>query len=511
MVDARRRAWAIDLVALGAIGVVLLSLAVSLTSRFVLDLDDSNLALAIEHFDVRMEQPQAPGYLGYVLVLRAVHALLGAGGGGALFDVTRWTSRAFALLTIGFSWQAARSFGADAARARLAALLTATNPILLYYAVDGQTHSAEAAMAAALLCALAGPRRPWLVGLLLAAGGSLRPTYLMLAGPAVLWAYFGDWRGLSQIAALALAGTLAWLLPTVHLTGGWHAYRAANAALVGGLIKESSLLSSAHDARSAALNLRDTLAWALIALLPLIAMARGFPRRVAWICAAMIVPALLFYALVICAEAGYLAGLIAPAAVLAALAASRRWPLWTVAAAQLAFFLFAPQQLGRTLMLPNVSEIMERDLRAGALFDAVHRDAPAGASTLVLSDFPDLTVMRQIPLVRPTTDVLFLHDARWFPAGGASWISYATRHGWHAAPGIVLRNDGDDRTLHATQAYERIALDPRASERLRELLRAQTRCPVAPRSDAELRTAQSWPRSCFGSDLGFYGRVFHAG
>src|SRR5437016_3945305 len=158
-----------------------LSLCASLAGRFLLDIDDCNLALAIERFDVRMHQPHPPGYLGYVLILRVVRALSGA----SLLEVPRWTARGFVLATIVLVWQAARSLGADAVRARLAALLCATNPILLYYAVDGQTHAAEAAMAAALLWALAEPhpssRRAVVCGLLVAAGGSLRPTYLLLA------------------------------------------------------------------------------------------------------------------------------------------------------------------------------------------------------------------------------------------------------------------------------------------------------------------------------------------
>src|SRR5256885_3674771 len=137
--------------------VCVLSLCAGLAGRFLLDIDDCNLALAIERFDVRMHQPHPPGYLGYVMLLRAARLLSAA----PLLDVPRWTARLFVLATIALAGQAARSLGADALRARLAALFCATNPILLYYAVDGQTHAAEAAMAAALVWALAEPRPSW--------------------------------------------------------------------------------------------------------------------------------------------------------------------------------------------------------------------------------------------------------------------------------------------------------------------------------------------------------------
>jgi len=490
-----------DAVLLGALGAGVLSLSASLAGRFVLDIDDANLALGIERFDVRMHQPHPPGYLGYVMLLRLVHALSGL----SLLDVPRWTARGFALLTIYFAWRAAKAFGADEVRARWAALLCATNPIILYYAVDGQTHAAEAAMSAALVWALANPN-PLVVGALVAAGGSFRPTYLLLSAVAVAWAFRG--RRLVWVAALAGAGTLAWLVPTVILTGGWASYRAANDALVGGLVKQFSLLSSTGDARYIALNLRDALAWSVIALAPLMLLQRSVDRRAAILCGAIVIPSLLFYTLVICAEAGYLAGLVAPAAVLGALASRRRWLPPLLAAAQLGFFLFGPQQLGRTFMLPDVSEIVDRDVRTTLLFDALHREAPPEARVLVVSDFPDLTVMRQLPLVRPATEILFVHDKAWFPAGGESWISYATAHGWWAAPGIVLRNDGDDARIRSHTSYDLIALDPRASEPLRDALRTQTRCPVASRSQAEARVAQRWPRSCFGESLRFFDRVF---
>jgi Dolichyl-phosphate-mannose-protein mannosyltransferase len=518
------RPWVVDLVALAAMLAGLLSLAVSLSGRFALDIDDANLALAVEHFDVRMHQPHPPGYLGYVMLLRAVHALSGA----ALLDVPRFAARAFGALTVVLVWLAARRIG-DAAQARWAALLAATNPIILYYSVDGQTHSAEGAMSAALLWALAVPLAPatraCAVGLLVAAGGSFRPTYLMLAGVAVLFVFGRDWRRLLLVTALAVAGTLAWLIPTVQLTGGWSAYAAANDALVGLIARQVSVFSSEHDARYLALNLRDTLAWSVIALAPLVPLAAKRTldppaRRAAVLCACMVVPSLLFYSFGFCMEAGYLAGLVAPAALVGGLASppsgatrARAWAPALAAVAQLGFFLAGPQHIGRTFMLPNIAEILERDLRVGLLYDALHHGLPPDERVLVLSDFPDLTAMRQQPLVRPATDVLFVHDKIWFPAHGESWLSFATAHGWHAIPGIVLRDDGDEKVLHAHVQYSQVVLDPRASDRLRAALRAQMRpeigCSVAPESDGEAVEAQRWPMSCFGPTLEFFGLTFY--
>jgi hypothetical protein len=500
---------AADAIALAAMAAGVLSLSISLAGRFVLDIDDANLALAVEKFDIRMHQPHPPGYLGYVLFLRLVHFVTRA----ELLDVPRWSSRLFALGTIYLTFRAALALGADAVRARWAALFAATNPILLYYAVDGQTHAAEAAMSAALVWALAirEPRRRAIAcGLLVAAGGSFRPTYLLLASVAIVWAFWRDWRNLILVVSIAIAGTLAWLIPTVILTGGWSAYRAANQALVGELAGRFSVLSSSKDARYVALNLRDTLAWSILALYPLLLIRKGKSQAV-YICLAITIPSLLFYFAVICAEAGYLAGLVAPAAVAASLSVVGRGRIFAalLVLTQLGFFLFGPQRIARTFMLPDVAEILERDVRAGFLFDAVHDHLPEEEHFLVLSDFPDMTVLRQFPLIREGTDILFVHDATWFPANGKSWISYATRHGWHAAPGIVLRNDGEDRSLTAKQGYDLVALDPRSSAELRAMLRVQTSCRVDDQNEAEAQMAQEWSPSCFGDSLKFYGLEFH--
>src|SRR5687767_13944066 len=88
----------IDAVALLAGVVLVFSLSRSLAGQFVLDIDVSNLALAIERFDLREHQPHPPGYLGYVLVLRLVHLVSGL----PVLKVAQLTSSLFALLTIVF-------------------------------------------------------------------------------------------------------------------------------------------------------------------------------------------------------------------------------------------------------------------------------------------------------------------------------------------------------------------------------------------------------------------------
>ena len=53
------------------------ALTSALDTRAVLDTDVVNLALAIDRYELAEHQPHPPGYLGYVLVLRALHAVTG--------------------------------------------------------------------------------------------------------------------------------------------------------------------------------------------------------------------------------------------------------------------------------------------------------------------------------------------------------------------------------------------------------------------------------------------------
>jgi hypothetical protein len=506
---------AVDAVLLTALVIGSLALYHALGSRFVLDCDVTNLALGIERFDVREHQPHPPGYLGYVLLLRLVHRLTRLD----LVAVAELVSALVAAATPLLAWAAARRFvPEDRAAARWTAFLTATNPILLYYGVDGQTHAAEAAMAAALLWSLPADRAratlrdAVLIGLVIAAGGSLRPSFALVAVGPALWALGLDVPRLAVCGAVALAGTLAWMLPTVLLSGGWHAYRASSDALIGGFADMISPLSDKRDPRMSALNLRDTVMWTLLAVGPaLVALAArraarvppsGALGRALVLLAATGVPAIAFFVLVFCAEAGYLAGLVPVAALVAALATGGARPLRALAGglvvAQLAFFFFGPERIARSFMMPTLAEITDRQFLSETLFNRITEGTVPEARILVISDHPSPTILRQFPLVRPPLDVLFVHSKKRFALGMRDAISLATAHFWHAVPG-PLNMGGEERTLHAAHDYDVVVIDPRSSDDVWRQLAAQSSCPLPPLDD-EMH-APHLPRRCFGSAI----------
>ena len=111
----------------------------------------------------------------------------------------------------------------------------------------------------------------------------------------------------------------------------------------------------------------------------------------------MAIPAIAFFALVLCAEAGYLEGLV-PIGSLAAVALLYPMTGWrrrlgvSFLVLQLGFFLFVPTRVFRLFMLPNVAEILERQIFMGTMYDLIHQGVGPDEGVLVVTDFHGLLV-----------------------------------------------------------------------------------------------------------------------
>lgn len=521
--SARREVprWAIDTLVLATLMGLALLTFVELSSPQLLDIDDANLAASVLRFDVTNHQPHPPGYLGYVLILKLVHWLSGL----PAVTVTRVVSRAFALAAILVTWRAALRFVPRARGAALwAAALVALHPIVLFYGVDAQTHSAETALSAGLVWALAPDarrrslRRAIAIGLLLAAGGSLRASYALVCISPLLWAYWRNRRDLLVIAAVASAGTAAWLTATVLLTpGGWATYRAVSETLLGSLARLSSPISPTAEVSVLQVNLLDTAAWTLLAVAPaLLALlvrgralvaSGGDGRRPTVLLGLMAAPAVVFYLLVLCAEAGYLSALVPPSAIVAALAlqpaaASRRWLGWlrpTLLLAELGFFVLAPRARDWLYMMPNADEILVREARIARLHEHVMRGKLPQQRLLVLSDYREPGALRQLPLLFPDAEVLFFVWRDQMSLVPGNNICLASRRGWTGLFSPPGTGPEALRSLATDVRYDSIVLDPRASNAFREELRAGTDCPIPPREDGpgQVRLATS----CFADGI----------
>jgi hypothetical protein len=213
-------------------------------SQWLYHWDSINFALGMEHFDVRFHQPHPPGYLLYILLGRFVKLLLHDPNASLV-----WISIIMGGLTISTLYYLGnRLFGHS--EAVLAASLALTSPAVWFYSEVALTYILEAffvtAIALACLETLRGNwRLAFLSALLLGLAGGIRQTTLILMLP--LWLFSlrrCHWR--SIVLAILLLGTtvLAWLVPTILLSGGLQSYLEASRSIGGGVLADFELFNA---------------------------------------------------------------------------------------------------------------------------------------------------------------------------------------------------------------------------------------------------------------------------
>lgn len=189
--------------------------------------DPIQMALGLTHFDLALHQPHPPGYLAPMAVAWVLNALgLGLDHAMQVQSILATALAAVALFFLG------RSVGTSG-EGFFAALLFAVHPVTLYYAVSGETYSAEALFAVLLVSVglrveRGAPfRRLTAFFVLYGLSGGVRQSLPLFFLPFAVWRLVVACRGREgslrpiAIAAIAcLAGTLSWLVPLLFLAGG---------------------------------------------------------------------------------------------------------------------------------------------------------------------------------------------------------------------------------------------------------------------------------------------------
>jgi len=496
------------------LAVVALVMRAALVAEGAMDVDAINLGLAALDFDVLEYRPHPPGYAGYVLLLKLVHALA---PGLSPLEVARLGSLLCGAASVPAACWAALQLtrGGEDPTARMvrplaAAAFAAVNPVLWYYGADGQSHAAEG-LATLLLLGLAarahtrGTRRQVVLALAaLALAGAIRPNIAALASPLALWLLWrrplGDWLlGLGAAAAV----TAAWVFPTVAAGGGWHSYTRASEALYGAFFDNYSLFG----ARSlVAVNLNKAL-WGLAwAAPPLLALAVGGriskePRnpgkfrggkappvwRRPWL--AVLLANLAFYGLVYTAEPGYFAGVAAllcliPAAWPAAPSSLLRGRAALAVLASVAMVLLGPARLPRMGIsgaepAATLSRVLEEDAAQQA-----YREVVCGAAkkqpALLVTDNMVLTHTRLLPLVCPGMQVGVLLLRPPLNPKLDNWLIFRG-HDVDTLPTAIPLQIGPPKTGALRRPVTRVITAPDASPGLRAALRAAASCaPTLP-------------------------------
>ncbi len=470
----------------------------TLTSDIALDVDPINLVYGMREFNVAHHAPHPPGYLVYVWVLRGLHAVVG----GPALGTVQLLARLMSTATIPLVYLAVRLLRPrDAFAAGFAAILAAFHPFLIFHGVDAQTHTSEAFAAGILVVAVVTYHRhpsfarAVFMGAVLALGSSFRPSFVVAGIGPIVWAT-GFRRPLHLLAAgaVSIVGALGWILPTFEASGGRAQWRAAHDALVQQtFMRTSSPFSEAASVEFVRFNVLSTVFWVVLALAPAIVAAiarrgRENPsddayrqaRAIAFWSAA---PSVAFYLSMFCSEPGYLLGFIPMVIVATALAATpslptstRRLTLALAALTQLAILIMpgAFRQVGK---VPSIPELVHREVLYRSVLERMASKLPPDARILYVTDYPDIVLSRQLPLLHPSLHSMIIQSEDW-SGFDHTCVCFATEDDWIPIPGPVLLQTGPPTIKELPFTYDYVVVDPVSSQGLRDELRKHTPCDV---------------------------------
>ncbi len=290
---------------------------------------------AIEHFDITIHQPQPPGHLFYVLLVRLSTFIFGDANNGMVWISIGAAGAAVAALY----WLGRIMFGRNAGLA--AALLLATSmsfwfmsEVALPYTLLGFLSTAVAGI---IYLAWRGGgvwTLPAALALGLASGfrQDLLPFLLPLLAVSI-WNQ-GRWR-VAGAACLLAAGVAAWYIPSALLSGGFGPYQESSSAQSDYLLTYFSVLGI--GGRAVLVNGRTLLRFSLYAFsaaalaIPAFLWLAGSPRAegslfrdrrflfiLIWIS-----PSVLFYIFVHIGDYGYTFSFLPPALLLCGWALQR--------------------------------------------------------------------------------------------------------------------------------------------------------------------------------------------
>jgi len=247
------------------LAIVFLALHLPYLPKSLEDLDSINFALGVRHFDVAHHQPHPPGYPVFILIAKALHAVVPAEATAlALLSAT-----AAALGVLGLAALYRRLDGDDGpARWSVAAVAVAmTTPLYWFTAVRPISDSSGLAAAIgvqAMTLAASTARGLYLAGFCAGLAAGLRSQVAWLTVPLLALRAFqgleaGDWgpgagsavigseplppspqlpapsaqllapstKRLAPVLCAFVAGILVWLVPLVIISGGPAAYTHA--------------------------------------------------------------------------------------------------------------------------------------------------------------------------------------------------------------------------------------------------------------------------------------------
>ncbi|MGK7899661.1 MAG: ArnT family glycosyltransferase [Xenococcus sp. (in: cyanobacteria)] len=221
------KSWLIPAIALCCLGIIT---RLPFQSQIVWG-DGGNFALAVEHFDMRLAQPQMPGmfiiFIGFArffnLFLHNPTASL------VMVNVVASGVAAAMMYIIGTTWFNSRV-------GWTAALLMLTSPLIWFNGEMALSHMIEFAWVvlidyAAYRTGLGEKKALFILGILMGLAGGIRPSTPFFLLPVALVATFVglrkrkfNWQDVIVAVLMGLIAIALWMTPLIISTGGWDSY-----------------------------------------------------------------------------------------------------------------------------------------------------------------------------------------------------------------------------------------------------------------------------------------------
>ncbi|MBI4927573.1 MAG: glycosyltransferase family 39 protein [Anaerolineae bacterium] len=207
--------------------------------------DSVNFAYAVGEFNLVKEQPQPPGYLLYVWLIRGVDLLFRDPQTSMVWvSILSSVGAVIALYFLGKAMYGARV-------GWLSASFLAASPLFWFYGSIALPHTLDALLVILsvwfLYRALQGDRGAVLPAVVaMAAAGGVRQQTLVFLLPVALYALHRlGWKAYLTAAVVGATLSLAWLIPLLALSGGLQNYIALTNAYTDRFLTTTSLFKGA--------------------------------------------------------------------------------------------------------------------------------------------------------------------------------------------------------------------------------------------------------------------------
>jgi hypothetical protein len=127
--------------------------------------------------------------------------------------------------------------------------------------------------------------------------------------------------------------------------------------------------------------------------------------------------------------------------------------------------------------VPSVPELVRREVLYRTVFERMREQLPKGARALYVSDYQDVVLSRQLPVLSPGVHSMVYHR-EYEPPYEQTSISFATTDDWIPIPGPILLQPGAPSVRDMPYTYDFIVVDPIASGDLRKELSGVSTCDL---------------------------------